>query len=173
MLYKPKEVAQKLGISTDLLRKWVDEFNVQTELTEKNHRRYTKENVELLITIQRMIQEQNKTWAQVRAWRNGDEEEFVTHEEKSRLENKIDKLTDMYERQLEFNQYLVQRLDQQDTFIQTKLEERLKIETHDRELLSSLRQTMEETKDKKEIAEEKEGFFFRLFGGKKNRKTGE
>lgn len=78
------------------------------------------------------------------------------------LTKKIDELTDMQQKQLEFNQALIKKLDQQQAYIDGRLEER------DRKLLESLRQTQEEKKAIAEAAatqEKKKGFFARMFGG--------
>lgn len=77
------------------------------------------------------------------------------------LTKKIDELTDMQQKQLEFNQVLIKKLDQQQAYIDGRLEER------DRKLLRSLRQTQEEKNVIAEVAttqEKKKGFFARMFG---------
>ncbi|MGM0843313.1 MAG: MerR family transcriptional regulator [Bacillota bacterium] len=182
--YKPQETAEKVGITTETLRKWAREFNIQTEKTENGHRRYTKENIEKLMGIKQKIHVQNWSWDQVKAWINGEEEQFVPHEEKSILESKMDKLTEMYEAQLQFNQRLVEELGamKKDNHELKELVKNLPKELPPREtderdlkLIESFRETMDEkAKEIQEVAsakeEEKKGIFERWFGfTKKNR----
>ena len=120
--FKPGEVAKSLDVSTDLLRKYTDYFNIQTERSKDDgtgYRKYTKENIEELGEILRLVREENFSWDQVLAWKNGDEEVFVKIEEKSRLEKKIDRLLEkeenqesFNERQEQFNMVLAQTLDE-------------------------------------------------------------
>lgn len=79
------------------------------------------------------------------------------------LTQKVDALTDMYQNQAKFNEELLKRLDQQQRYIDGRLNER------DKMLMESLKETME---TRKLIAaaheeEKKEGFFTRLFGRNK------
>lgn len=78
------------------------------------------------------------------------------------LTKKIDVLTDMHQKQLGFNQALIKKLDQQQSYIEERLEQR------DKKLMESLRQSQEEKKALAEAAatqeEKKKGFFARLFG---------
>lgn len=153
--YQPKEVAEILDISTDLLRKWTVEFNVVVEKTEKGHRRYSKKNIEELVAINKKIKEQNWSWDQVRAWRNGEIDVFSNHEETSNLEKKMDKLMEMLEeeraarkKQEEFNMILVQKLADMESYIQKQLPNREDVEKRDRQLLLELRKEQEEKEQK-------------------------
>lgn len=78
------------------------------------------------------------------------------------LVEKVKELTDMNQRQMEFNKELLGKLDQQQTYIDQRLEER------DRKLMESLRQSQEERQAFLQIAtakkEKKNGFLSRWFG---------
>lgn len=50
-MYTPKIVADRLGMTPDLLKVWSNEFNIQTERSPGGHRRYSKENIEELTAI--------------------------------------------------------------------------------------------------------------------------
>lgn len=80
------------------------------------------------------------------------------------LIKKIDELHDMNQKQLDFNKELVERLDQQQKYIDERLKER------DLNLVESIRNLQEEKRALSEIAvtqeEKKKGFFARLFGKK-------
>lgn len=154
-VYKPSEVAQKLNITTDLLRKWSDEFNVPVETTDGGHRRYSISNVELLISISKRIKEQNWSWDQVKAWRNGEVEMFTSHEERSNLEKKLDDLMDIaknqeekLERQEQFNQALIQKLNNMEKYIADQLPNRVDIENRDKQLLEKLNNNQEKKRNK-------------------------
>lgn len=173
--YKPSEVSKTVGVTPDLLRKWVDAFALEIDTTDKGHRRYTKKDIELLITISKKINEQKWSWKQVRSWLNGDEESFVEHEEKSRLEQKLDKqsaemaeMKEMMERQEQFNQVLVERLENLHQYIREELPQRQEIEKRDVQLLETIRKKQEEHEVERmeEVAAtvEKKGFWKKIFG---------
>lgn len=173
--YKPSEVSKTVGITADLLRKWVREFNLQIDTTPNGHRRYTKEDIEQLIAISKKINEQKWSWDQVRSWLNGEEEVFVEREEKSRLEQKLDKqsdeiqeLKDMVMQQQQFNQVLVERLERMNRYMEDELPQRREIESRDIKLLETIREKQEQHREEafQEVAatEEKKGFWKRLFG---------
>lgn len=50
-MHTPKIIADLLGVTTDLLKVWSNEFNIQTERSQGGHRRYSKENIEELKAI--------------------------------------------------------------------------------------------------------------------------
>lgn len=54
-MYTPKIVADYLGVTPDLLKVWSNEYNIQTELSQDGHRRYSKENIEELTAIKEKI----------------------------------------------------------------------------------------------------------------------
>lgn len=169
--YKPGEVSKQLGISPDLLRKYTEHFNIQTEWTKegnKGHRRYTTHNVEELIAIVKKIQEQNWSWDQVLAWRNGEEEAFFkNHEERSILEKKIDQvlenqITDKEEREA-FQKQLVAYIDAK---VEERLENRLGEIMGDylKQVESSNQLLLEETKKQVAAAQEpKKKWWQKLF----------
>ncbi|PEE83539.1 MerR family transcriptional regulator [Bacillus toyonensis] len=109
-MHTPKIVADFLGITPDLLKVWSNEFNIQTERSQGGHRRYSKENIEELKAIKEKIQVQKWSYDQVRAWGNGELDLFVSKEEKSELEKKLDEVLENQQLQNQFNQVLVQKL---------------------------------------------------------------
>ncbi len=111
-MYTPKIVADYLGVTPDLLKVWSNEFNIQTERSQGGHRRYFKENIEELKAIKEKIQVQNWSYDQVRAWKNGELDSFVSKEEKSELEKKLNEVLENQQLQNEFNQALVQKLQE-------------------------------------------------------------
>lgn len=111
-MYTPKIVADRLGVTPDLLKVWSNEFNIQTERSQGGHRRYSKENIEELKSIKEKIQVQKWSYDQVRSWRNGELDLFVSKDEKSELEKKLDAVLENQQLQNQFNQTLVQKLQE-------------------------------------------------------------
>ncbi len=111
-MYTPKIVADRLGVTPDLLKVWSNEFNIQTERSQGGHRRYSKENIEELKAIKEKIHVQKWSYDQVRAWKNGELDSFVSKEEKSELEKKLDEVLENQQLQNQFNQVLVQKLQE-------------------------------------------------------------
>ncbi len=111
-MHTPKIIADLLGVTTDLLKVWSNEFNIQTERSRGGHRRYSKENIEELKAIKEKIQVQKWSYDQVRSWRNGELDSFVSKEEKSELEKKLDEVLENQQLQNQFNQALVQKLQE-------------------------------------------------------------
>ncbi|PGU18162.1 MerR family transcriptional regulator [Bacillus thuringiensis] len=111
-MHTPKIVADLLRVTPDLLKVWSNEFNIQTERSQGGHRRYSKENIEELIAIKEKIQVQKWSYDQVRAWRNGELDLFVSKEEKSELEKKLDEVLENQQLQNQFNKTLVQKLQE-------------------------------------------------------------
>ncbi|WP_459503916.1 MerR family transcriptional regulator [Bacillus sp. C1] len=111
-MYTPKIVADHVGVTPDLLKAWSNEFNIQTERSQGGHRRYSKENIEELTAIKEKIQIQKWSYDQVRAWRNGELDVFVSKKEKSELEKKLDTVLENQQLQNQFNQTLVQKLQE-------------------------------------------------------------
>lgn len=79
------------------------------------------------------------------------------------LVEKVNVLTDMNEKQTKFNEELLKRLDQQQKYIDDRMNER------DKRLIESLRESQEERQALLQIAaaqeeDKKKGFFSRIFG---------
>ncbi|MDQ0197079.1 MerR family transcriptional regulator [Neobacillus ginsengisoli] len=111
-LYTPKEVAEHLDITPDLLRKWVEEFNIHTEKTEKGHRRYTKVNIELLMQIRQKLQVESWSWKQVGRCLKGEKEEFMQSVNTNKIEEQLNIILAKLEQHELFNRTLLQRLEQ-------------------------------------------------------------
>lgn len=169
--FTPKTAAKIVGVDAELLKIWSNEFSILTERTEGGHRRYSKENIEELQAIKERLHEQNWSYDQIRAWRNGELEVFVAKEQTSELEKKMDKLLDQMEmqqkhteRQEQFNQALAMKLTEAMNQIgRLQIEnESLKtlISDRDQVLIQSLKETLkqrqaEHQKEQERKSEEK------------------
>jgi len=118
IVYTLKDTVKLTALSIDLIRLYEKEFNLQIQRTEGGHRRYTKNNIDLLIEIKKRIQEQNWSYKMVNQWLQG---EVITEavdiqsnlEKKiDSLENKVQELLDRSEKDEQFQLALIQRLDE-------------------------------------------------------------
>lgn len=103
-LKTPQEVSKILNVEASLLRKYCVEFNIQTKWTKpenSGHRRFTKENIEDLKQITKLIQEEKLTWKETRDFINGNSEIYTGTESKTRLEKKIDDLEEKIDKLIE------------------------------------------------------------------------
>ncbi|MCJ7992644.1 MerR family transcriptional regulator [Priestia sp. OVS21] len=53
VVYTLKDTVKLTGLSIDLVRLYEKEFNLQIQRTEGGHRRYNKQNIDLLIEIKK------------------------------------------------------------------------------------------------------------------------
>ncbi|MFE0625079.1 MerR family transcriptional regulator [Priestia aryabhattai] len=128
IVYTLKDTVKLTGLSIDLIRLYEKEFNLQIQRTEGGHRRYTKNNIDLLIEIKKRIQEQNWSYKMVNQWLQG---EVITEavdiqsnlEKKiDSLENKVQELLDRSEKDEQFQLALIQRLEEQGKLIKHLIE---------------------------------------------------
>jgi len=115
---KPGKAAEQLGISTDMVRKYAEHFNIQTGWTKpdnKGQRMYTQANVDEIREIIELIKKEELTWDEALSWRNGDEEIHIKKETRSRLEDRIEDFIENYNdsssKQEQFNLYLAQQME--------------------------------------------------------------
>lgn len=146
--YTTKETSRLTGLSIDLLRLYEKEFNLNIQRTKGNHRRYSQDDIGLFLEIKKKIQGQNWSYKMVLQWLSGNEIKSESPAVPSELEKKVDLLQDMVQELLAkskeddvFKQTLIQRLDQQDTYIKESLEKR------DQLLLESLAKSTEDRKN--------------------------
>lgn len=179
-LYKIGEVTELTGLSEDQIRDYVEEFNIQIERTKGGHRRFTKENVETLMTIKSKLTDQMWSFEQVKRWFNG-ESEPVLHEKEfqTTLEQKIDLLLEGRARDDEFQKILVQKLDEQARHYEKLMidmqqkhqkeldEQRLFLENKLIERNDDIVNRIRSSQEEKEQQEESSSIFSKLFGKKK------
>ncbi|MBX9968382.1 MerR family transcriptional regulator [Priestia aryabhattai] len=182
IVYTLKDTVKLTGLSIDLIRLYEKEFNLQIQRTEGGHRRYTKNNIDLLIEIKKRIQEQNWSYKMVNQWLQG---EVITEavdiqsnlEKKiDSLENKVQELLDRSEKDEQFQLALIQRLDEQGTLIK-QLTDKLdsqdryienNLDKRDEKLTSALREISDTKKliaaAQENLEQKSRGFWNKLFG---------
>ncbi|MGG4425001.1 MerR family transcriptional regulator [Bacillus velezensis] len=157
--YTPGEVSKILEIDNETLKKWVTEFNVSTERTGGGHRRYSGKNVEELKAIKEKIRDEGWSWKQVQQWRNGELDAFVSHQEKSELEKKLDYLITLREQDQELMAEMAKAVLESQKEVKALKEYIENKETsRDQELTQSLNLLLEQKKEK-----QNKGFLARLF----------
>lgn len=139
--YTLREVAEITGLSNDLIRLYEKEFNLVVDRTEGGHRRFSKKNIEEFVAIRKRIQEQNWSYDQVRAWRNGQIEPLLEDERiRSNLEKEVEALREDQQKTTELLKAVVEKLGEQNQLIhrqQQYIEE--SINRRDQELMTHLR----------------------------------
>lgn len=178
-----KDVEQITGLTEHTIRTWCKSFNIQLEKTEGGHRRFTKENIEILLAIKEKRDVQNWSIKQIQSWMNGETTSSMLQstEIKSNLEKRLEKQDEKIDMLVELNKKLVEKLDEQNKNLNQQLElqrneiiiavnDKLKDETErrDRQLMLELRKSQEEVASAfEEKSKKKIGFFARIFGSKK------
>ncbi|TCN05300.1 DNA-binding transcriptional MerR regulator [Bacillus sp. BK006] len=182
IVYTLKDTVKLTGLSIDLIRLYEKEFNLQIQRTEGGHRRYTKNNIDLLIEIKKRIQEQNWSYKMVNQWLQG---EVITEaidiqsnlEKKvDSLESKVQELLDRSEKDERFQLALIQRLDEQGRLIKS-LTEKLdyqdqyienNLEKRDEKLTTAIREINDTKKliaaAQENLEQKPKGFWNKFFG---------
>lgn len=182
IVYTLKDTVKLTGLSIDLIRLYEKEFNLQIQRTEGGHRRYNKQNIDLLIEIKKRIQEQNWSYKMINQWLHGEilaetvEVQSNLEKKVESLEKKVQELLYRSEKDEQFQLALIQRLDEQGKLIKyltEKLDHQDKyiennLEKRDEKLTSAIRE-ISDTKRLIAAAQENleakpKGFWNKLFG---------
>ncbi|MGR5860109.1 MerR family transcriptional regulator [Bacillus pacificus] len=165
--FTQKEVSELTELSSDLLRLYEKEFNLNIKRTKGNHRRYTQEDINKFVTIKKMIQDQSLSYKQVRSYLNGEDIRPALQDHKV-----VSNLEKMMEEQKEMIQDLSTKLEQSITLqlamatqMQELKEDKLKleriVESRNQDLINTI---IEEKRKDREERQEKKSFFKRLLG---------
>lgn len=164
--FTQKEVSELTELSSDLLRLYEKEFNLNIKRTKGNHRRYTQEDINKFVTIKKMIQDQNLSYKQVRSYLNGEDirpalqdHKVVSNLEKMMMEQKemIQDLSQKLEQSMTIQLAMAQQMSE---LKQDKLKLEQIVENRNQDLIDTLIQ--EKRKDREE-REQKKSFMQRLF----------
>ncbi len=165
--FTQKEVSELTELSSDLLRLYEKEFNLDIKRTKGNHRRYTQEDINKFVTIKKMIQDQGLSYKQVRSFLNGEDIRPALQDHKV-----VSNLEKMMEEQKEMIQDLSTKLEQSITLqvamaaqVAELKEDKLKleriVESRNQDLINTI---IEEKRKDREERQEKKSFFKRLLG---------
>ncbi|MEK4031483.1 MerR family transcriptional regulator [Pseudobacillus sp. FSL P4-0506] len=168
-----KEIANLLNESPNVIRNWVKELRDYIPLTknESGYNVFDQKALEKMKSIKMMHRQQNYSIKQIKHYFATGGEAFqplpekgpdeLLAEELRKMREELQFLRENVQKQEEFNQALVKKLDQQQKYIDDKLE------TRDRQLMKALNETQEVKRlmqeEKNGQAEKKKGFFARLF----------
>lgn len=143
--YSLREVTKVTGLSSDLLRIYEKEFNLQINRTSGGHRRYTEEDINQLVTIKKKIQDLNWSYKQVRNWLNGEDTSLALqdHEVVSNLEKQMNE-------QKEMIQDLAEKLDRSMTVQATMMQKMLELQTENNEMRKTMLQIGANTEEKED-----------------------
>lgn len=179
-----RDMTNRLNIGDSTLRKWclsLEEHGYNFYRTDQNKRIFTQQDLIVLQQFQKLVQEKNMsmnnaslvvtTKHQKAPFSDETEIEQENNVPSMRSDNQfIERLMTYIEHQEErqkqqeqFNKALLERLDQQQKYIEERLNKR------DETLIQSLREVQETKKliaaaEEKREEESKKGFFQRLFG---------
>jgi len=183
IVYTLKDTVKLTGLSIDLIRLYEKEFNLQIQRTEGGHRRYNKQNIDLLTEIKKRIQEQNWSYKMINQWLQGEivpeAVEIQSNLEKKveSLQEKVQELLNRSEKDEQFQLALIQRLDEQGSLIK-KLTEKLdhqdkyienNLEKRDEKLTNAIREISDTKKfiaaAQENLDSKPKGFWSKIFGG--------
>lgn len=182
VVYTLKDTVKLTGLSVDLIRLYEKEFNLQIQRTEGGHRRYNKQNIDLLTEIKKRIQEQNWSYKMINQWLQGEivpeaiEVQSNLEKKVESLEEKVQELLNRSEKDEQFQLALIQRLDEQGSLIK-KLTEKLdhqdkyienNLERRDEKLTSAIREISDTKKliaaAQENLDSKSKGFWSKVFG---------
>lgn len=183
IVYTLKDTVKLTGLSVDLIRLYEKEFNLQIQRTEGGHRRYNKQNIDLLIEIKKRIQEQNWSYKMINQWLQGEivpeavEVQSNFEKKVESLEEKVQELLNRSEKDEQFHLALIQRLDEQGKLIK-QLTEKLdhqdkyiesNLEKRDEKLTNAIREISDTKKliaaAQDNLDSKPKGFWSKIFGG--------
>lgn len=183
--YTPKEISLTLDIGDSTLRKWciaLENQGYQFIRNDQNKRVFVDANIVVLRHFKELVQNHSMqlnnaamlvidrfgkgTFSQgtdIVPTENTRDLERSNEEVISKLTNYIEQQEERFEKQEQFNRTLLERLDQQQQYIEERLNKR------DETLVQSLREVQETRKliaaaEEKREEENKKGFLQRLFG---------
>lgn len=164
-----KEAAQYIGESTGVIRNWMRELkpHIPAKQGENGYHYFDKVALERLQLIRKMSREQNYSLKQIHYHFSSGGKAIKPEPQIEASELILQELTSIKEQldlQNQFNQALVQMLNDQQEYITQSLNKR------DQQLLESIKASQQariETAATKENVNEKKGFFGRMFSKRK------
>lgn len=157
-----KEAAEAIGESSTTVRNWMRELKpyIPLKKAENGYNLFDEEALEIIKQIKQLHREQGYSINQVKIYFDSGGEIFKPVNNDEVMRKDIEELKEQMKKQMEFNQELVKRLENQQVYIDEKVNERDRIlMQHIREHQETIKQIASTTEEKKE----KKGFFARLF----------
>lgn len=156
-----KEAAQQVQESPHVIRNWMRELknHIQTKKGGNNYHYFNQEAIERLLLIKTLIREQGYSLKQVNYFLSTGEDPLIPEETPEQQNKVLDDLQEIkvkLEKQEQFNQALLKKLEEQNQYINDSINRR------DKQLLNAMRQ-MTQTRLETSATSEKKSFWTRLF----------
>lgn len=139
---KVGEVAKLIGETEHIIRNWIRDFrdHVPLEKGDNGYNLFTQESIQVLQTIKQLNRERGYSTKQIRM-------HFLNHHHQEKTvvvpEEDLKQIKDMLSQQRDFNQALIQRMDDQQKYIESSLQVR------DRQLMQTIRALQDSKQTKK------------------------
>ena len=163
-----KEVGEAIQEKPNIIRNWMRDFKeyIPLEKATNGYNLFDEEALKVMREIKALHREQNYSIAQIKYYFESGGEVFKPVDSNELIENELKKIREEFDLQRQFNKRLLEKLDEQQKFIDQRLLDR------DHKLMEYIRDRQEETR--KEIAsgneaekvEKKSSIFKRLFKNK-------
>jgi DNA-binding transcriptional MerR regulator len=154
---KIKEVAVLLGETPDVIRNWLKEIGelIPHEKNDSGYKTFDEKGVETLRVIKQLTRNQGYTLRQIQHYLASGGKEFAPMSEvPDTVKLELSDIRQLLEQQNEFNSALLDRLDQQQKYIEDSINKR------DQQLMATMRAIQEPKQEKQSILN-------RIFGRKK------
>ncbi|WP_028402418.1 DUF3967 domain-containing protein [Ectobacillus panaciterrae] len=167
-----KEIAAIIEETPNVVRNWIKELkqHIPLQKNDAGYNVFDEKALERMKLIKQLHREQNYSIKQIEHYFATDGVSFkptpnkdtgaLLADELRGLHDEIKMLRDYVQRQEEFNKALITKLQEQQTYLDKKLDKR------DQDLMQLIRDT-QETKKLIAAAEQKQSWFSKLFGTKK------
>lgn len=164
-----KEAGQHVGESAAVIRNWMSELknHIPTIRGENNYHYFDSKALDVLILIKKLSREQNYSIKQINHYFNSGGESFKPEVEPAYQEKMFEEfkfMREQFEMQQQFNQVLVEKLEQQQRYIEETL---IKKNDNVVEALRLIQQSREEVaavnEQPKNNPQQNKGWFARLF----------
>lgn len=165
VLLTVKEVAVIIEESTDVVRNWIKVLknHIPLHKNESGYNVFNNEALETMKLIKELHRERNYSMKQIEHYFNTDGKAFIPTPKQSSdelLANELKLIHEELKLQKEFNKALLDKLDQQQQYLENRLNER------DKRLMENIRELQEQKQIAATIEQpvEKKSFLARLFG---------
>lgn len=165
VLLTVKEVAVIIEESADVVRNWMKSLknHIPLQKNESGYNVFNSEALERMKLIKELHRDRNYSMKQIEHYFNTDGKAFVPAPKQSAdeiLANELKLIHEELKLQKEFNKVLLQRLDQQQQYLDERLNDR------DKRLMANIRELQEQKQiaAATEKAPEKKSFIDRLLG---------
>lgn len=165
VLLTVKEVAVTIEESTDVVRNWIKSLknHIPLQKNESGYNVFNNEALERMKFIKELHRDRNYSMKQIEHYFNTDGKAFVPAPKQTTdeiLANELKLIHDELKLQKEFNKVLLDRLDQQQQYLDERLNDR------DKQLMANIRELQEQKQIAAAIEKtpEKKNLFARLLG---------